>query len=184
MSLVRCTGSKIRFTIGEKFQTCYFQESVLGKTFLLPEGWGWGGYRSLYFIPKTILIPPPTLLKMIFFPPLRTYCYFTPIVAFCLDSSLFCIYFTLLLPLFYFLFSLFLPFSFPIIPFSLTFSSFFIFFPWMPSTDIPPPRGGDISIYRTLGEYEKKFKTRKMLNEKKEGKIESKRIKWRQNSRK
>ncbi len=77
-----------------------------------------------------------------------------------LNSSLFCIYFTLLLPLFSFSFPLlpfsfpFLPFSFPFLPFSFTFSPFFpspfhIFSP----NDIgwySPPQGGYFPIYRPL----------------------------------
>ncbi len=38
--------------------------------------------RGLYFGPKMVFISPPPLLKMIFFPPLETCHFSTPIVAF------------------------------------------------------------------------------------------------------
>jgi hypothetical protein len=85
------------------------------------------------------------LVKMIFFPPLVPCCFSTPILAFLPYSSLFCIYFTLLLPLFSFSFP-FLPFSFPFLPFPFTFSPFFssplpIFSPECHRLIFPPPGG-------------------------------------------
>ncbi len=79
--------------------------------------------RGLYFGPKTIFIPPP-LLKMLFVPLLWHIVFQLPLCPFCLNSSLFCNYFTLLLPLISFSFR-FLPFSFPFLPFSFTFPSYF-----------------------------------------------------------
>ncbi len=67
--------------------------------------------RGLYFGPKTIFIPPP-LRKMIF-SPLSQHVFRFPSWPFCLNSSRFCNYFTLLLPLF--------SFSFPFLPFSFSF---------------------------------------------------------------
>jgi hypothetical protein len=69
-------------------------------------------------------IYPPPLLKMIFFPFLLHIVFPLPSWPFCLNSSLFCNYFFLLLPLFSFSFP-FLPFSFFFLPFSFTCSPFF-----------------------------------------------------------
>ncbi len=100
--------------------------------------------RGLYFGPKTIFIPPP-FWKWYFFPLSRHVVFRLPSWPFCLNSSLFCNYFTLLLPLF--------SFSFPFLPFLslfylllLHFPSFFsspfsYFFPQMTSADIS--RGGE-----------------------------------------
>ncbi len=60
-------------------------------------------HRGLYFGPKMIFIPP--FLKMIFFHSLAICHFRLPSWPFCLNSSLFCIYFTLLLPLFSFFFT-------------------------------------------------------------------------------
>jgi hypothetical protein len=106
--------------------------------------------RGLYFGPKMIIVPPP-LLK-IFFPPLATRRFSTPIVVFCLTFSIFCIYFTLLLPYFSFSFP-FLSFSFFFFPLSFFFFYIFPFFLFafsyifaqMTSANIsPPPWGGGI----------------------------------------
>ncbi len=86
-------------------------------------------------------IYPPPLLKIIFFLLSLHVIFRLPSWPFCLNSTLFCNYFTLLLPLSHFLspFFLFL-LHFP--PFSLR---LFIFFP---PNDIgwyfPPPRGGRV----------------------------------------
>jgi hypothetical protein len=58
-----------------------------------------GTCRGLYFGLKTIFIPPP-LLKNDIFSPLRHVIFRLPSWPFYLNSSLFCIYFTLLLLLF------------------------------------------------------------------------------------
>ncbi len=108
------------------------------------------------FPSKSDIYPPPPLLKMIFFSPLATCRFSTPIVAFFfLNSSLFCIFFTLLLPLFSFSFPFF-PFSFPFLPFSFTFSPFFsspfhIFSPKCHRLIFPPSGGGGyFPVYRPL----------------------------------
>ncbi len=114
--------------------------------------------RGLYFGPKTIFIPPPPpLLKMIFFPLLRHIVFWLPLRPFRLNSSLFCNYFTLLLPLFPFSFP-FLSFSFPVPLSSFSFYifplflfAFSYFFPQVTSTDIPPPGGG--GYFRILGPW-------------------------------
>ncbi len=98
-------------------------------------------------------------MKMIFFPLSQYVIFQPPSWPFCLNSSLYCNYFTLLLPLFSFSF-LFLPFSFSFLPFSITFSPFFsspfsYFFPQMTSADIfppPPPQGG--SIFQYIGPWD------------------------------
>jgi hypothetical protein len=94
------------------------------------------------------------------FPLLVTRHFFTPIVVFFLNSSLFCIYFNLLSPLFSFSFPflpfsipflplsiLFLPYSIPFLPFLSRFVLFLLHFPLYPkmtSADILSPllRGG------------------------------------------
>ncbi len=93
---------------------------------------------------------------MIFFPLSQHVVFRLPFWPFCLNSSIFCIYLTLLLPLFSFSFP-FLPYSSPFLPFSFTFSPFLFFafsyfFPLMTSADIrPSPRGGGyFPIYRPL----------------------------------
>ncbi len=111
------------------------------------------GARGLYFGLKTKFIPP-SFLKWYFFPLSRHVVFPLPSWPFFLNSSLFCIYFTLLLPLFSFPFP-FLLFSFPFLPFSFTFSPFFLFtfsyfFPQMTPADIPPPRGRYFPIYGPL----------------------------------
>ncbi len=75
--------------------------------------------QGLYFGPKMIFIPPPPSENDIFLLS-RHVIFHLPSWPFFLDSSLFCIYFTLLLPLF----SFSSPFS---VLFSL--SSFFLHFP-------------------------------------------------------
>jgi hypothetical protein len=103
---------------------------------------------------KRYLFPPP-LLKMIFFPPLATHCFSTPIVAFLL-------YFFPILLLFYPFTSSFLIF-FPLSSLFIPLSSFFFyifplflfdfsyFSPQMTSADTsPPPGGGYFPIYRPL----------------------------------
>jgi hypothetical protein len=105
--------------------------------------------RGLYFGPKTIFItPPPPLLKIIFFPLSGHLVFRLPLWPFYLNSSLFCNYFTLLLPLFSFSFpfsSFFCPLFFL---FLLHFPSFslrlFMFFPQIILADIPPPPGGEV----------------------------------------
>ncbi len=87
--------------------------------------------RGLYFGPKTIFIPPPPLLKMIFFPPTRHVVFYSHWGFYALILP----YFAFILP-FYFPFSHFLLY-FP--PFSLR---LFIFFPQISSADISPPQGG------------------------------------------
>ncbi len=90
----------------------------------------------------------------------------------CLNSSLFCIYFTLLLPLFSFSFP-FLPFSFPVLPFffyifPLFSLPLFIFFPPNHIGLIFPPLGGSgryFPIYRPLF-YPKELAFNKSLNNK------------------
>ncbi len=118
------------------------------------------------FRSENVIYSPP-LLKMIFFPLLWHVVFWLPLWPFCPNSSLFCNYFTLLLPLFSFSFPIFfsfpffpfyfpfLPFSFPFLPFSFTFSPFslrlFIFFPPNDISWYPPPRGGGyFPIYRPL----------------------------------
>ncbi len=103
--------------------------------------------RGLYFCPKMIFIPPP-FWKWYFFPLSRHVVFRLLSWPFFLNSSLFCICFTLLLPLFSFSFP-FLPFSFPFLPFSFTFSPFFslpfhIFSPKWHGLIFPPPRGGGV----------------------------------------
>ncbi len=94
--------------------------------------------RGLYFGSKNIFIPPPLSENNIFLP-LMTCRFSTPIICpFCLNSSLFCIYFTLLKTIFsFFLFPLFLflsPFflispslSFPLSSFFFDVLCFFLF---------------------------------------------------------
>jgi hypothetical protein len=108
------------------------------------------GYpRGLYFNLKMILIPAP-LSKNYIFPLLRYIIFVLLLSPFCLNSSLFCIYFTLLLPnsFFFFLSSFF----FSISPFSLP---LLIFFPHRTSADIFSfPRGGGggyFPIFRPWG---------------------------------
>ncbi len=80
-------------------------------------------YGGLYFGPKTI--SPPPLLKIIFFPLSGHVIFRLPSRPFCLNSSLFCIYFTLL--------PLLLSFSYPFLCFYFIFPPFslrlFIYFP-------------------------------------------------------
>ncbi len=88
-------------------------------------------------------IYPPPLLKMIFLP-LSGDIVFTPIVAFLLYSSLFCFYFTLLLPFSHFLSPFFLfpspsPFFLFLLHFSAVSLPLFKFSPQMTLADI---RGG------------------------------------------
>ncbi len=114
----------------------------------------WHKSRGLYFGPKTIFIPPP-FWKWYFFPLLWHVIFRLPSWPFYLNSSLFCNYFTLLLPLFSFSFP-FLPFTFPFLsPFFLFLLHFpyfslrlFIFFPpndiaWY----LPPQGGGEGGIF-------------------------------------
>ncbi len=97
--------------------------------------------NDIYFPP-----PPPTPSENDIFPPLATRCFRLPSWPFCLNSSLFCINFTLLLLLSHFLSPVFL-FHLYFLPFSLP---LFIFFP---PNDIswyfpfPPRRGEGIFQY-------------------------------------
>ncbi len=111
-------------------------------------------HRGLYFGPKTIFIPLPPCLKMIFFPLSRHIVFRLPSWPFCLNSSLFCNYFTpltspflLFFPLSSFLFSLSSIFFYIFPPFSL---HLFIF---CPPNDIgwyfPLPGGGG-SIFQYI----------------------------------
>ncbi len=94
--------------------------------------------RGLCCGPKTIFIPPPPQ-KLFFFPLSQHVVFRLLLCPFCLNSSLFCIYFTS-----YFPFALFLyPFHFflsSVLLFLINFSLFHIFPPnyigWYP----PPPR--------------------------------------------
>ncbi len=95
-------------------------------------------YTRVYISVWKRYLSPPPLRKMIFFPLSPHVVFWLPSWPFCLNSSLFWNYFTLLLPLF--------SFSFPFLPFSLTFSPFSYFFPQIKSADIPP-RGGGIFQY-------------------------------------
>jgi hypothetical protein len=80
-----------------------------------------GLYRGLYFGPKMIFIFPP-LLKMLFVPLSKHVIFRLPSWPFCLNSSLCCIYFILLLPIF--------SFSFPFLPFfPFSFFLFLLHFP-------------------------------------------------------
>ncbi len=105
--------------------------------------------RGLYFGQKTIFIPPPPTFWKLYFIPLSQHIVFRlPSWPFCFNSSLFCIYFTLLLPLFSFSFH-FPPFSVPFLPFSFIFSPFFsspfhIFSPKWHLLICPPPPGGGV----------------------------------------
>jgi hypothetical protein len=73
------------------FASKYLGDSVVGRGYfgcLNEHGthgsvsiWSSTQYRGLYFSPKTIFIPPPPL-KIIFFPPLTTRRFSTPIGAF------------------------------------------------------------------------------------------------------
>ncbi len=95
--------------------------------------------RSIFWYINDIRCPSPPLSENDIFPPLGTFVFWLLSCLFCLNSSLFSIYFTLLLHIF--------SFSFPLSPFfSLTFSLFSlplcIFFPWITSADIFPSLGG------------------------------------------
>ncbi len=85
---------------------------------------------------KRYLFSP--LLKILFFPLSKHIIFRLPSWPFCLNSSLCCIYFILLLPLSHFLSPFFL---FSLFPFSFTFSPFFsppyYIFSQMTSADIP-----------------------------------------------
>ncbi len=86
--------------------------------------------------------------KVLFFPLSGLAVFFTPIIPILPNSSLFCIYFSLLLPIFSFSFTHFFSFSFLFLfsffLFLLHFPSYplprFIFFPQTTSADIPPGR--------------------------------------------
>jgi hypothetical protein len=92
-----------------------------------------------YIGPKTIFSPP--LFENDIFLPLPARHFLILSGPFCLNSSLFCIYFTRLLPIFSFSF-LFLPFSFPLFPCFFYISPFLYLFPKMTSADISTLQGG------------------------------------------
>ncbi len=76
----------------------------------------WICQGSIFRSENDIYSPPPSENDI--FSPLATHCFFLlPSWPFCLNSSLFCNYFTRLLPLF--------SFSFPFLPFSFTYSPLF-----------------------------------------------------------
>ncbi len=104
--------------------------------------WAEGSFLSkgLYFGLKTIFIPP--LPKIIFSP--SKHVFWLLLCPFCLNSYLFCIYFTLLLSIFFTLSSLSFQFLNLSRTFSIVFSSHFhtYFFLQMTSAKIPLPQGG------------------------------------------
>ncbi len=112
-----------------------------------------GMIRGLYFGPKMIFIPPP--FWKLYFLPLSQHVFLgLPSWPFCLNSSLFCNYFTPLFPFFSFLspFFLFFLLHFPLFSLRL-----FIFSPKWHQLIFPPPGGegggvvGYFPIYRPLG---------------------------------
>ncbi len=122
---------------------------------------------GVYILVQKPYLPPPPFWKWYFFPLSRHVVFRLLLWPFCLNCSLFCINFTVFLPLWSF--SPLLPFSFPFLSFSFTFSSFslllFIFFP---PNDIgwyfPPPRGGGyFPIYRPLAVRKKVWSWCEML---------------------
>jgi hypothetical protein len=98
--------------------------------------------------PKTIIIPF-LLFKNDIFPPLAAYgiVFLLLLCAFCPNSSLFCTYNTLLLSIF--------SISFPFLPFSFTYLSFFSspfhISPQMTSVDIPSPLKWHLLIFPLPG---------------------------------
>ncbi len=86
--------------------------------------------RGLYLVQKLYLFPPPSENDI--FPPSQSIVFLLLLWPFCLNSSLFYVYFTFSLPLSSFFFP-FLPFSFPFFFFLLHFplfsSPFHVFLP-------------------------------------------------------
>ncbi len=99
-----------------------------------------------------MIYPPPLFDNDKFFPS-AAHCFLTPSCPICLNSSLFCTYFTLLLLIFSFSFSFF-----PLSSFLSCIFTLFLFLlpisyyppPQMTGWYFPPGRGGYFPIYRPL----------------------------------